>query len=173
MRAGLEMRIQQKNWKQAAISANNLSELELKLGRLPDATAHARQAVTHGDQSGDAFQRMSTRTAAADALHQSAQRAEAGALFAEAERIQKEDDPRFDLLYSLPAFQYCDWLLAPVEGAAWQALLRSSDIPSVAASHHQDGNETICGTESNYEAKAAQAIATADISRCSTSPSVT
>ncbi len=130
MHAGLEMRIQQKKWKNAAISASNLSELELTLGRLPDAVADARQAITHADRSGDAYQRMARRTTAADALHQSGQRAEAGALFAEAERMQQEHDPEFDLLCSLQGFQYCDWHLAPAERAAWQPLLRDTGGPT-------------------------------------------
>jgi len=108
MRAGVEMAVQQKDWTNAAISASNLNELEVTLGRLTDAVADARQSITHADQSGDAFWRMVNRTAAADALHQSGRRAEAGALFAEAERMQKEDQPEFDLLYSLPGFRYCD-----------------------------------------------------------------
>jgi len=133
MRAGLEGAVQQKDWKNAAIRASNLSELEVTLGRLPDAVADARQSITHADQSGDAFQRMGKRTTAADALHQSGQRAEAGTLFAEAERMQKEMQPHFDLLYSVRGFQYCDWLMAPVERAAWQALLSGTGVPPAGA----------------------------------------
>jgi hypothetical protein len=127
MRAGLEMRVQQKDWENAASSASNLSELELTLGRLPDAVTDARQSITHADQSGDAFLRMGFRTTAADALHQSGQRAEAGDLFAESEQMQQERQPEFDLLYSLQGFQYCDWLLAPAEQAAWRALIASCE----------------------------------------------
>jgi hypothetical protein len=123
MRAGLEMRVQQKSWKEAAINASNLSELELTLGRLPDAVTDARQSITHADQSSVGFEQMARRTTAADALHQSGQRADAGILFAEAERRQQDMQPQFDLLYSLWGFRYCDWLLAPAEQAAWQHLL--------------------------------------------------
>ncbi len=158
MRAGLEMAVQQKDWMNAGRSASNLSELELTLGRLPDAVADARHASSHADKSGDTFARMLHRTTAADALHQSGQRAAAGALFAESERMQKEETPKFDLLYTLQGFQYCDWLLAPAERAAWQALLCSSDIPSEVASHGQGDYATICaGVE--RRAKAAQAFA--------------
>ena len=114
------MAARQEDWKNAAIYASNLSELELTLGRLPDAVADARRSITHADQSGDAFERMVRRTTAADALHQSGQRAEAGELFAEAERMQQENQPEFDLLYSLQGFRYCDWHLVPAERAAWQ-----------------------------------------------------
>lgn len=123
MRAGLEMQVRQKDWENAAASASNLSELALTLGRLPDAVADTRQAMAHADQSGDAFQRMTKRITAADALHQGGQRMEAGSLFAEAERMQQERQPAFDLLYSLAGFRYCDWLLAPAEQAAWRKVL--------------------------------------------------
>ncbi len=123
MRAGLEMAVRLKVWKNAAIGASSLSELEVTLGRLSDAVTDARQSITHADQSEDAFWQMATRTTAADALHQFGQRMEAGTLFAEAERMQQEDQPQFDLLYSLQGFRYCDWLLAPAEQAAWQHLL--------------------------------------------------
>jgi hypothetical protein len=94
MRAGLEMAVQQNAWKNVAIGASSLSELEVMLGRLPDAVTDARQAIIHADQSGDAFLRMGIRTTEADAVHLSGQRAEAGALFAEARseerRVGKE-----------------------------------------------------------------------------------
>ena len=128
MRAGLKMRVRRKVWISAAIMASNLSELEVTLGRLQDAVADAKRAITQADQSGDAFQRTGNRTTAADALHQSGKRAEAGALFAEAERMQQEDQPEFEVLYSLAGFRYCDWLLAPAEEAAWRRVL-SRSIP--------------------------------------------
>ncbi len=147
MRAGLEMAVRQKDWKNAAIYAANLSELEVTLGRLADAVIDARQPITHADQSGDAFQRMISRTTAADALHQSGQRAEAGTLFAEAERLQQEREPEFDLLYSVQGFRYCDWLLAPAEQAAWQQLLNQplsnleSQISDCFANVERRGNK--------------------------------
>ncbi|MFI4982175.1 MAG: hypothetical protein ACHQIO_17645, partial [Nevskiales bacterium] len=158
MRAVMERDVHQKDWENAAISASNLSQLEVTLGRLTDASADARQSITHADQSGDAFQQMANRTTAAEALHQSGQRTEAGVLFAEAERLQQERQPQFDLLYSLPGFLYCDWLLAAAERAAWQALLRGTAVPPVVDPHDQDGDAAICA-EVERRAKAAQAIA--------------
>jgi hypothetical protein len=55
MRAGAEMYVEQEDWKNAAISYGNLSELQLALGRIDDALADARRAVAHADRSGDAF----------------------------------------------------------------------------------------------------------------------
>jgi hypothetical protein len=124
MRAGLRSEVRRSGWSNAAISASNLGELEVTLGRLPDAVTDARQSITHADQSGDAFQWIGKRATAADALHQSGQREEAGTLFAEAERMQQKYQPQFDLLYSLQGFRYCDWLLGPAEQAAWQHFLK-------------------------------------------------
>ncbi len=123
MRSTLELNVASGRWQNAAAVACNLSDLEVTLGRLPDAVTDARQSIRHADQSGDAFQRISNRNTAADALYQSGQRAEAGTLFAEAERLQQDRQPQFDLLYSVPGFHYCGWLLAPPEQAAWQQLL--------------------------------------------------
>ena len=120
MRSGLEMGVQQENWKQAAIRAGNLSELELSLGAVASAIDGARQSVNYADRSGDAFQQMGKRTTLADALHQAGQRTEAEALFREAEALQAERQPDYPLLYSLPGFRYCDCLLADAERAAWQ-----------------------------------------------------
>jgi hypothetical protein len=117
------MTIQLKDWKNAAVDASNLSELEVTLGRLPLAVTDARRSITYADQSGHTFLRLYTRTTAAVALHQSGQWAESGTLFAEAERMQRERQPHFEQLSSVPGVGYCDWLLAPAEQAAWQHLL--------------------------------------------------
>ncbi len=144
MRASLEMYVRQENWNYAARVAGNLSELEVTLGRLTDAVADSRESITHADESGDAFMRTVSRTTAADALHQSGRRDEAGALFAEAGGMQKEIQPEFDLLYSLRGFQYCDWLLAPAERAAWETLLRGRRFQPVMDQHAEVGPATIC-----------------------------
>ncbi|MDS4060405.1 MAG: hypothetical protein RKP73_17830, partial [Candidatus Contendobacter sp.] len=123
MRAGLEMGVKQANWKEAAIRASNLSELELTLGDAAAAVADAAQSVTHADRSGDAFQQMSKRATHADALHQAGRRVEAEALFREAERMQAEQQPDYPLLYSLQGFRYGDLLLADAERAAWRTVL--------------------------------------------------
>jgi hypothetical protein len=142
MRAAVDMLDQQKDWRNAAVSAGNLSHLDVTLGRLADAVADGRQSITHADQSGDAFQRMNKRATAADALHQSGRRAEAGALFVEAERMQKEMQPEFDLLYAARGFSYCDWLLAPAERAAWEVLLHGTGFEQVMDEHGKDGPAT-------------------------------
>ncbi len=133
-----------KNWMGAAASYSNLSLLELTLGGLTDALADARRSISHADQSGDAFRRMVGRAMTADALHQSGRRAEADSLFAEAERMQEEMQPQFDMLYSLQGFSYCDWFLAPAECAAWQALVHGTGSLSVTDTNGEDGPAKIC-----------------------------
>ncbi len=124
MRAGLDMRIKQELWENAAISASNLSELELTLGQVAEAVEDAERSVDYADRSADAFRRTVNRTTLAAALFQAGQADEAADRFREAEAIQAEDQPQYPLLYSLQGFLYCDLLLAPVERAAWQTLLQ-------------------------------------------------
>ncbi len=121
MRAGAEMRVKQQVWNSAARIYGNLSELQLTLGLVPEAVADAQSSVDHADRSGDAFERLSTRTTLADALHQQGETGEARKGFAEAEAIKAEFQPAYPLLYSLQGFRYCDLLLAGAEGAAWAA----------------------------------------------------
>jgi tetratricopeptide (TPR) repeat protein len=116
MQAGIDLSITQEDWKGAAADASNLSELRLTIGDLAQAVVAGRQSVELADKSGDAFHRMSKRTALADALHQAGELAESLALFAEAEKIQQEDQPEYDHIYSLPGFRYCDLLLG---SGAW------------------------------------------------------
>jgi hypothetical protein len=126
MRRVCEIAVAASEWKRSAAGYSNLSELEVTPGRLVEAVADGRRAIDFADRSGDTFHRISKRATAADALHQSGERVEAGALFAEAERMQAEDQPEFPRLYSLAGFQYADWLLAPAERAAWGCVLAPS-----------------------------------------------
>ena len=128
MRAGEKMAVEVKDWKEAAIRASNLCELELTLGEVAGAVGGAEQSVAYADRSSDAFMRLMTRTTQADALHQAGRRAEAETRFREAEQIQKDDQPEYPLLYSLPGFRYCDLLLATPERAAWQMTLRGAEF---------------------------------------------
>ena len=124
MRAGLEMRIEQEDWKNAAINAGNLSELELTLGQVADAVADSERSVDFADLSGDALTRLANRTVKADIFHQAGHREKALALFHEAEAMQTEHQPEYPLLYSLKGFRYCDLQLAEVEIACNTAVKR-------------------------------------------------
>jgi hypothetical protein len=119
-RVGLEMRINQKDWKNAARGCSNLSKIELALGNLKAALQDGKQSVEFADKSGNAFIRMHSRTTLADNLHQDSKIDESFALFREAETIQAKMQPQYPLLTSLPGFWYCDLLLAKAEQSAWQ-----------------------------------------------------
>ncbi len=147
MRAALEMRVKQEAWRNAAIIASNLSELELMLGDVAGAMGAAEQAVTYADRSSDAFHRMSRRTTHADALHQAGRRAEAEARFREAEQMQAESQPDNPLLYSLRGFQYCDLLLTEAERGAWEAMQNSE------SETRNSGLENTCRVVSDRAAK--------------------
>ena len=138
MRAGLEMRIKQEVWDEAARYAGNLSELELTLGEVAGAVGDAERSVTYADRSGDAFLRCVNHTPLADALHQAGRRPEAEARFREAEVLQAERQPAEPLLYSMQGFRYCDLLLTHAERAAWQNILRletrNSELKTAVAS---------------------------------------
>ena len=127
MRAGLTMRVEQENWKNAAISAGNISELALTLGDAAAAVRADAESVDYADRSVDELERMSKRTTDADALYQQGAFEEASALFDEAEAMQKERQPDYPLLYSVWGFRYCDLLLGPAERAAWKRLLPSEN----------------------------------------------
>jgi hypothetical protein len=129
MRAGLGMYVKHDQWQSSAITASNLSQLELTLGEVGLAVADAEKAVTFAERSGDVFQRINRRTALATALHQAGRRDEAEVRFHEAEEIQAERAPEYPLLNSLAGFQYCDLLLAAAERTALRHMLQSSRIP--------------------------------------------
>lgn len=149
MRAALESAVALEDWKNAAIRAGNLSELDLTLGEMASAVRHAEQSVQHADQSGDAFQIMSKRTTHADALHQTGQAVNAAQRLSEAETLQSESTPPTPLLYSFGGFRFCDLLLAEIERPAWRRCL-GVDEPTFATQ--------IC---SNVEHRAATALAIA------------
>ena len=107
-----------REWKNAAVCASNLSELELTLGEVAGAVKDAEQSVSYADRSGDAFVRMAFRTTHAEALHQAGRRAEAEARFREAEQMQAERKPAYPLLDSMGGFRYCDLLLTEAEREA-------------------------------------------------------
>jgi hypothetical protein len=124
MRAGMEMRIKQKEWRAAAIAASNLSELQLTLGDVIDAVQTGAQSVGYADESKDSFHRMSKRTTHADALHQAGQIDQAQALFEKAEQLLIERKTTWILLYANMGMNYCEILLQ--KGEIDQVLDRTS-----------------------------------------------
>jgi tetratricopeptide (TPR) repeat protein len=112
MQSSLAMSISHEDWKNAATDANNLSELYLTLGELPQARTAAQQGVELADRSCDLLMRIVLRATLANVLHQSGHLTEAEAEFHAAEALQKGRQPFYPLLYSIWGFQYCDLLLS-------------------------------------------------------------
>jgi tetratricopeptide (TPR) repeat protein len=83
---------------------------------------------------------MGSRTALADALHQSGRLEESAEVFRETEALQAERQPEYPRLYSLQGYQYCDLLLSrdgpeafeEVRERAEQTLTWAEEQPLVA-----------------------------------------
>ncbi len=148
--AGLEMYARKEDWRNAAATATNLSELQLTLGEMDAAIDRGEELVAHAERSGEMFVRMVTRTARADALHQARRVEEATALFLYAEALQAEYEPQYPQLYSLRGFRYCDLLLGPIERAAWRrhaAPAIAPDARPAARFPHERGARSIGSSE--------------------------
>ena len=112
MQAAVSLYEKLENWKEAALNASNLSELQLTLGDIAQAEQSGQRSMDYANQSGDLFHLMSKRATHADALHQAGETTRALALFREAEKLQQKYQPEYPLMYSLRGFRYCDLLLA-------------------------------------------------------------
>ena len=123
MRAGHDMKVRQKDWRNAAITAGNLSELELSLGQVAGAMSDGEKILTFADRTGEWGVHRMYLTSYADALHQGGRQNEAVKYLRQAEARQARHELEYPLLYSLSGSRYCDLLLAPAECAAWQRLL--------------------------------------------------
>jgi tetratricopeptide (TPR) repeat protein len=141
MRLGLEARIADENWEDAAIAASNLSQLTLTLGEVTRSMAFAEQSVALADRSADSFQRLSKRAGLANALYQAGQPEESGETFRKAEAIQAEHDMDNPLLSSVQGYFYCDLLLGrcePEDGAGLEGI--STAIESIESCRQACGH---------------------------------
>jgi tetratricopeptide (TPR) repeat protein len=107
----LEIRLSLNNWKYAAVEACNFSEIYLSIGEMKQAIYFGEKGVEYADQSYDEFMKMSLRTTLAFVKFQSGQINEAEKLFIKAEKMQKERQTEYPLLYALAGFWYCVFLL--------------------------------------------------------------
>ncbi len=137
-------------------------------GNLGEASEFAQQSVQFADASGNAFERMGKRTTLAKVQHAMGLLNDAVSMFAEAERLHKDDQPEFPILYSGPGFAYCDlqldmnrcaearmragltltWAIAhqfPVDVALGHLLLGRAELQSIQ-----------CGTPGDLDESASQ-----------------
>ena len=111
MHTAMEYRVAQNNLKEAAINANNLSELYLIIGDLIQALNLAKKSIELADRSYDVSHRSAYRTTLANALFYANQISDSLATFRKAEEMQKKINGASKFLYSLSGFNYCGLLL--------------------------------------------------------------
>lgn len=133
MEVGLQMVILKEGWKNASITASNLSELRLSIGEINHAVMDGRSAVDYAEKSEDLFERITNRATLADALQQSGAMDQAEVFFCEAEEIQLEIQPLLPHLYSLRGYKYCELLLGRGDWAAVKK--RASETLTLAEEH--------------------------------------
>jgi len=151
-----DMKISEKleDWKGAAVTARNLTDLLLPIGQLREAENAARRAIDFADRTDDLFSQMSSRAKLATTLHRQGGLQEAFRHFEEAEKIQQEEQPKYPRLYSLQGALYCA-LLSDQAGDAERDLLgarlaktsevlKTSEVCLEPAEHYlQNALETI------------------------------
>jgi len=108
---GLQARIRQEKWWDAAVDAGSLSELYLTAGELEDALSYAEEGVKFAERTENNLRRRASMTTLADALHHSGRLSEAEDVFRKAEAMQEQHQPHFRFLYSVWGFRYCDLLI--------------------------------------------------------------
>lgn len=150
IRIGLKSEIEREDWRNAAISASNLSELELTRGEMAAAVTAGKQSITYADRTGVAFQQVVNRTTLADALHQAGRRDESRRLFEDAESRQAARQPWYPRLFTLGGFRYCEFLLSDAERAAWRRWLSAETGPGEMLT----ANTAACDAVSDHAAYA-------------------
>ena len=139
MQAAVKQAIELEEWRNAAASAGNLSELSLMRGELCAALASGEQSVIYADRSGDMFQQIDNRSILAFALDQAGHKDASQRWFEEAEHRQAAREPEHFKLHSMAGFRYCDLLSSAAERNAWQRWLnletgfREMAIPFIGA----------------------------------------
>ncbi|WP_018408353.1 TIR domain-containing protein [Methylocystis rosea] len=119
METALAMRVEQQDWRNAAVSANNISEVALTLGDIEAAVQAGASSVDYADRSHDTITRVVCTSTHAEDLHQQGFGDAARALFEKVDGTQEE----IRTYYSMLGFRYCDLLLGPSERAVWKRVL--------------------------------------------------
>lgn len=122
--AAFERRVELGETENAARVAGSLSGILSSAGRLErpagargggvargGSIACAREAVRLADESRDLFLRVATRTDLAEALHHRGRLRAAMALYVEAERLYRIEEPLRRYLPAMQGYRYCDLLL--------------------------------------------------------------
>lgn len=133
IRLTLVLMVELNEWKQAAIAASNLSDLELTLGEVESAVKDAERSVRFSDRSDTVSVRLRSRGMLGNALFNQGRFVDAGQHWREAETMQAESEPQYPFVYSTGGFLYCDFLLLEAERVAWRRLRNSGDRSQASA----------------------------------------
>jgi hypothetical protein len=118
MRAGLQMEEAAQHWRNAGVSASNLSETELVVGEIASAVVTAEKSIVLANRSRAAFQIVTNNVIHASVLFAVGDWREVARILTDAERQQKELQPEYHLLYSTAGYLYCDLLLSQGDAVA-------------------------------------------------------
>lgn len=111
MRLSLKGEERAENWRNAAITASNLSQADLIVGNIASAITFAATSTEYADREANVFLMVIARTTHGNALHAAGRLKEARCLFGDAERRLKIEQPELKFLLSLHGYQYCDFLI--------------------------------------------------------------
>ena len=111
LKKGLDITIKNKEWKNAAIDTINLNNLQLLFGWLREALIITEQSITFSKLSKNYFIQTISQVNLAQTQHQIGHINIALRNFIEAEKLQKQDQPKAPILYGMSGFEYCDLLL--------------------------------------------------------------
>ena len=125
-KAGLQMAISTKKWRNASVAASNLTDLYVSIGDLDEAFKIAQRGVKHADLSRNWFARVITRVGFGDVLHRQGLIEQAAAEFAEAERLFRGGGSSYAILSLWYGFLHCELLLS--QGKAGEVKNRAKHI---------------------------------------------
>jgi tetratricopeptide (TPR) repeat protein len=121
--ASLEFNVKSENWKAAAMSAANLTELHVVRGDLGAASEVAARSIDFAARSFDTSAEINGSALQAHVMNQLGRFSEAEKQFAACEQMQAQRHPQFSVLYGIPGYLYCDLLLIVPEREAWKSVL--------------------------------------------------
>lgn len=111
MQHELESQVSIKDWKDAALNAESISDLYVLIGKLKKAAEYAHMSLDFADLSNDIFHKWSKRCTYANTLFLMGKSYEAENLFVEAEDILKNEN-NSHLLYGMAGYNYSELLLS-------------------------------------------------------------
>ena len=149
--SALQLTISRQDWLQAASRSNDLSQLQLLLGRIEDAIRTGWQSVTFAERAADRWRQIVNRTTLAEALGCAGYSEEALKIFAEAEALDGRGT-----LFSLQGFNYCEQLLVPLGRLVCMRLLALPSRPPPEA------NVEVVGSLTQLNQRAQRIVHTAE-----------